>query len=98
MGLARRLRCGMQACVEQECLFVFFFQAEDGIRDVAVTGVQTCALPISPPGRLTGWPACSPGAGSRAAPTAGCGPGSCGGAGSPTPALPGSCATRPTPG
>src|SRR5205809_799042 len=25
----------------------FFFQAEDGIRDVAVTGVQTCALPIS---------------------------------------------------
>src|SRR5256884_1585307 len=27
------------------CL-VFFFQAEDGIRDVAVTGVQTCALPI----------------------------------------------------
>src|SRR5216684_1040190 len=31
--------------------FFFFFQAEDGIRDVAVTGVQTCALPISP------WPA-----------------------------------------
>src|SRR2546422_734392 len=30
--------------------FLFFFQAEDGIRDVAVTGVQTCALPISPPG------------------------------------------------
>src|SRR2546429_3713694 len=28
-------------------LFFFFFQAEDGIRDVAVTGVQTCALPIS---------------------------------------------------
>src|SRR2546429_821812 len=36
------------------CVFVllrtlvlfFFFQAEDGIRDVAVTGVQTCALPI----------------------------------------------------
>src|SRR2546422_9780522 len=28
-------------------MFVFFFfQAEDGIRDVAVTGVQTCALPI----------------------------------------------------
>src|SRR2546422_6285420 len=26
---------------------LFFFQAEDGIRDVAVTGVQTCALPIS---------------------------------------------------
>src|SRR6266545_6981201 len=29
------------------CLFVFFFQAEDGIRDKLVTGVQTCALPIS---------------------------------------------------
>src|SRR2546429_3593509 len=29
-----------------ELLDVFFFQAEDGIRDVAVTGVQTCALPI----------------------------------------------------
>src|SRR5687768_18271780 len=27
-------------------IFHFFFQAEDGIRDVAVTGVQTCALPI----------------------------------------------------
>src|SRR5256886_3964995 len=27
-------------------LFVFFFQAEDGIRDLTVTGVQTCALPI----------------------------------------------------
>src|SRR5690554_978721 len=27
---------------------VFFFQAEDGIRDADVTGVQTCALPISP--------------------------------------------------
>ena len=26
--------------------FVFFFQAEDGIRDYDVTGVQTCALPI----------------------------------------------------
>src|SRR5258708_21547157 len=29
-------------------LFFFFFQAEDGIRDDLVTGVQTCALPISP--------------------------------------------------
>src|SRR5436190_7429938 len=30
------------------CMFVFFFfQAEDGIRDHCVTGVQTCALPIS---------------------------------------------------
>src|SRR5256885_6719001 len=29
-----------------EVLFFFFFQAEDGIRDYKVTGVQTCALPI----------------------------------------------------
>src|SRR3989338_9261169 len=32
------------ACV---CGWLFFFQAEDGIRDGTVTGVQTCALPIS---------------------------------------------------
>src|SRR5256885_6207679 len=30
----------------------FFFQAEDGIRDYKVTGVQTCALPISAPGQI----------------------------------------------
>src|SRR2546425_12062139 len=30
------------------CFFFFFFQAEDGIRDKLVTGVQTCALPICP--------------------------------------------------
>src|SRR5437667_1654952 len=29
------------------CVLFFFFQAEDGIRDRDVTGVQTCALPIS---------------------------------------------------
>src|SRR5207245_6071557 len=28
-------------------IVIFFFQAEDGIRDATVTGVQTCALPIS---------------------------------------------------
>src|SRR6266496_5654398 len=33
-------------------LLFFFFQAEDGIRALYVTGVQTCALPIS----TTGWP------------------------------------------
>src|SRR5688572_32145641 len=32
--------------------FFFFFQAEDGIRDLTVTGVQTCALPISEPCHL----------------------------------------------
>src|SRR2546430_11094594 len=36
--LVRRLAC---------CRLFFFFQAEDGIRDLTVTGVQTCALPIS---------------------------------------------------
>src|SRR5207249_8415900 len=30
-------------------IYFFFFQAEDGIRDRNVTGVQTCALPIYPP-------------------------------------------------
>src|SRR5262249_57976876 len=39
-GLDRLTDC----CV---CCSVFFFQAEDGIRDWSVTGVQTCALPIS---------------------------------------------------
>src|SRR6266478_7736028 len=34
--------------------FFFFFQAEDGIRDLTVTGVQTCALPISERERLFG--------------------------------------------
>src|SRR2546430_5989855 len=34
----------------------FFFQAEDGIRDLTVTGVQTCALPISPCHPATGFP------------------------------------------
>src|SRR5256885_7158248 len=34
---------GIQSC---EDIGFFFFQAEDGIRDYKVTGVQTCALPI----------------------------------------------------
>src|SRR6266478_636786 len=33
----------------------FFFQAEDGIRDLTVTGVQTCALPISSRARARKW-------------------------------------------
>src|SRR3989454_5818707 len=32
--------------LESDISFIFFFQAEDGIRDYKVTGVQTCALPI----------------------------------------------------
>src|SRR2546429_689578 len=43
----------------ENCIYFFFFQAEDGIRDVAVTGVQTCALPISilktDPGASCAW-------------------------------------------
>src|SRR2546422_1371182 len=44
-------------------LFFFFFQAEDGIRDVAVTGVQTCALPIChvAPAGCGLWRLCPPG-------------------------------------
>src|SRR5260370_41325037 len=54
--------------------FFFFFQAEDGIRDSSVTGVQTCALPIwkvcarrytAPSARTTG---SRPGAGAASAP------------------------------
>src|SRR5256885_12091764 len=40
----------MQSIIRQKLgniMFFFFFQAEDGIRDYKVTGVQTCALPIS---------------------------------------------------
>src|SRR2546429_1782051 len=40
-------KCSGLARTELIHIFFFFFQAEDGIRDVAVTGVQTCALPIS---------------------------------------------------
>src|SRR2546430_7653390 len=40
-------------------VFFFFFQAEDGIRDLTVTGVQTCALPIFRR-RKSGSPACKP--------------------------------------
>src|SRR5690349_23913664 len=36
------------------CFLFFFFQAEDGIRDLYVTGVQTCALPICRPHLLPG--------------------------------------------
>src|SRR5256885_7324744 len=39
-------RCTVPSRVEERGT-LFFFQAEDGIRDYKVTGVQTCALPIS---------------------------------------------------
>src|SRR2546430_3019004 len=43
----------MVDCVDSVDLnLFFFFQAEDGIRDLTVTGVQTCALPICHPSQL----------------------------------------------
>src|SRR5947209_17356335 len=43
-------RCIHRRSHHESCLFpFFFFQAEDGIRDIGVTGVQTCALPIDWP-------------------------------------------------
>src|SRR5256885_8327392 len=41
--------------VDIKCTFFFFFQAEDGIRDYKVTGVQTCALPILACARKGTW-------------------------------------------
>src|SRR2546427_7729941 len=40
------LRGAFVVCDALRFCFFFFFQAEDGIRDLTVTGVQTCALPI----------------------------------------------------
>src|SRR3712207_9508030 len=57
------------------CVF-FFFQAEDGIRDIGVTGVQTCALPISAGTN-------SPGAGGGGGGSNLTGNGGAGGAGAP---------------
>src|SRR2546421_781708 len=42
------MTCALLRCLF-ESFFFFFFQAEDGIRDLIVTGVQTCALPIFAP-------------------------------------------------
>src|SRR5256885_9126827 len=39
--------CSRRTSYSRVLFFFFFFQAEDGIRDYKVTGVQTCALPIS---------------------------------------------------
>src|SRR2546427_2010832 len=43
--------------LQDDFVFFFFFQAEDGIRDLTVTGVQTCALPIFDPKQSDQWPA-----------------------------------------
>src|SRR2546430_4037282 len=59
--------------------FFFFFQAEDGIRDLTVTGVQTCALPISTTtrtqrrSRSTATDGCTPATSARATPMGRCG-------------------------
>src|SRR5438874_3791192 len=47
---------------------LFFFQPEDGIRDLYVTGVQTCALPISRPAANTRALAAATGPAARTAP------------------------------
>src|SRR2546430_13701146 len=47
MGVSPRASGDTVAWSNICCRIVFFFQAEDGIRDLTVTGVQTCALPIS---------------------------------------------------
>src|SRR5688572_31973411 len=43
------------AAVDSVFVLFFFFQAEDGIRDLTVTGVQTCALPICTVGAWRAW-------------------------------------------
>src|SRR2546430_8824322 len=48
-GLADAGYCGLTTTFAR---LMFFFQAEDGIRDLTVTGVQTCALPISAAGGI----------------------------------------------
>src|SRR2546430_3968610 len=57
-------RCDYVVVLTERVNFFFFFQAEDGIRDLTVTGVQTCALPIcagtKPPWRSPTVPAPPP--------------------------------------
>src|SRR3954463_16832718 len=56
MGLGEQVRVierHVGAGIYVLVVFVVFFQAEDGIRDYRVTGVQTCALPISSHTRLS---------------------------------------------
>src|SRR5256885_11401140 len=48
MAVACRMLPAFLSLATSTVSCLFFFQAEDGIRDYKVTGVQTCALPISP--------------------------------------------------
>src|SRR2546430_4861137 len=59
-----RVGAGVVTASGSPSILFFFFQAEDGIRDLTVTGVQTCALPIC---GLTGRVAVATGAGEGAA-------------------------------
>src|SRR5256885_9639162 len=45
---SRMTSADIGSAVDEVHISIFFFQAEDGIRDYKVTGVQTCALPICP--------------------------------------------------
>src|SRR3989475_8784012 len=47
VGVSIYLNALVESVARVLTFFFFFFQAEDGIRDLTVTGVQTCALPIS---------------------------------------------------
>src|SRR2546430_10355260 len=62
MKYLRATRCARFGVLRRlyATLLFFFFQAEDGIRDLTVTGVQTCALPISPRRRAGGRRAARP--------------------------------------
>src|SRR5688500_14967025 len=52
MAWCEHVTCMICCCYNlYDCYCNFFFQAEDGIRDYKVTGVQTCALPIFSPGK-----------------------------------------------
>src|SRR5262249_57547798 len=61
-GCSSEVDGGGAACAVVFVFFFFFFQAEDGIRDWSVTGVQTCALPILGGSAVTGtrWPSRRP--------------------------------------
>src|SRR5256885_8639597 len=56
IAIHRMMNVMSKGLVDRWYMVFFFFQAEDGIRDYKVTGVQTCALPIWPGPKGTGRP------------------------------------------
>src|SRR5207245_5574832 len=74
----RGCACGAVVVPVPVAVCYFFFQAEDGIRDATVTGVQTCALPISErraqPGRRRRQRSLHPPGGRRQPSASECGP------------------------